>query len=115
MITQLIPIGLILLAALYAGVGLLIRRRRPGLAVKPFAWMMLSIAVWSLGYGLELLAPDLSGKLFWAKVEIFGIASVTVFLFSFSATYTGRNYLLTTRNQVLIWGVPSITMLLASL
>jgi len=113
MIAQLIPTGLILLAALYAGVGLLIRGQRPGLAVTPFAWMMFSIAVWSLGYGLELLAPDLSGKLFWAKVEIFGIASVTVFLLSFSAAYTGRNKLLTIRNQVLIRIIPSITILLA--
>ena len=110
---QLIPISLILLSALYAGVGLLIWGRRPGLAISPFAWMMFSIAVWSLGYGLELLAPGLSGKLFWAKVEMFGIANVAVFLFSFSAAYSGRNNLLTRRNQILFHIVPTITVFLA--
>ena len=35
--------------------------------------MMFSVAIWSLGYGLELLAPDLGGKLIWAKVEFFAI------------------------------------------
>lgn len=44
---------------------------------------------------------------------MFGIANVSVFLFSFSAAYTGRNNLLTTRNQVLIHIIPTITVLLA--
>jgi GAF domain-containing protein/PAS domain-containing protein len=78
----------------------------------PFVWMMVSIAVWSLGYGLELIETDLSGKIFWAQVEIFGIASIAVFLYFFSAAYTGRNKLLSPQNQVLIWIVPSITIFL---
>ena len=110
---QFFPISLFFLSAVYAGVGLLIRGRRPNLAITLFAWMMFSIAVWSFGYGLELLAPGLSEKLFWAKVEIFGIASVSVFLVSFSAAYTGRSNLLTTRNRVLFWVIPSITILAA--
>lgn len=113
MIDHPIPISLILLSVLYAGIGLLMFGRRPGLANRSFAWMMFSITIWSLGYGLELLAPNLSGKLWWAKVEIIGIAGVAVFLFFFSAAYTGRHKLLTTRNQVLIWVIPSITVLFA--
>jgi diguanylate cyclase (GGDEF)-like protein/PAS domain S-box-containing protein len=109
---QFISISLLLLSALYAGMGLLIWGRRPGLAITPFAWMMFSVSVWSLGYGLEFLTPGLSDKVFWSKVEFFGIASVTVFAFYFSATYTGRNNLLTIRNQVLLWIVPSITIIL---
>ena len=110
--TQLIPISLILLSALYAGVGLLIWARRPGLAITPFAWMMFSVAVWSLAYALEILAPSLSGKLLWVKIEFLGIVSVAVFLFSFCAAYTGRNSLLTRRNQTLLWIVPVITIFL---
>lgn len=108
---QLIPISLIVLSAFYAGVGLLIWRRRPGLAVTPFAWVMFSVAVWSLGYGLEFLAPTLSGKILWSKIEFFGIASVAVFLFSFSAAYTGRSKLLSIRNQIFLWVAPSITLI----
>lgn len=110
---QVIPISLILLSALYAGGGLLIRGKHPGLAIKPFAWMMFSIAVWSLGYSLELLSPTLSGKLFWAKVGNIGIASIAVFLLSFSLAYTGRNHLLTVRKRVLIAIIPLISIILA--
>jgi len=110
---QLIPTSLILLSAIYTGVGLLIWRRRPGLAITSFAWLMFSVAVRSLGYGFELLAPSLSEKLFWAKVQFLGIAGIAVFLFSFSVAYTGRNRLLSRRNQVYLWIVPAITIILA--
>ncbi len=110
---QLIPISLILLSALYAGVGLLIWGRRPGLAITPFAWMMFGVAVWSLGYGLEFLAPSLSGKLFWVKIEFIGAFSVAIFLFFFCAAYTGHSNLLTKRNQALLWIIPVITLMLA--
>jgi PAS domain S-box-containing protein len=110
---QLIPISLILLSALYAGVGLLIWGRRPGLAITPFAWMMFGVAVWSLGYGLELLAPSLSGKLFWAKIEFVGAFSVAIFLFFFCAAYTGHSNVLTRRNQILLWIVPVFTLILS--
>ena len=109
---QIIQISLILLSALYTGIGLLILGRRPGLVIAPFAWMMFSIAVWSLGYGLELLAPGLSGKLLWAKIRFFSVSSVAVFLFYFSAAYTGRSNLLSARNQALFWVIPSITNIL---
>lgn len=75
--------------------------------------MLFSIALWSLGYGLELLSPSLSGKLLWAKVQFLGVSGVAVFLFSFSAAYTGRINLLTTRNQTLLWVIPSLTIILA--
>lgn len=110
--TQFIPTSLISLSAIYAGVGILIRGKRPGLAITPFAWMMFSIAIWSLGYGFELMAPDLSGKIFWAKIEILGVSSLPIFLFFFCTVYTGRNYLLNTWNRVLIWIIPVITVIL---
>jgi diguanylate cyclase (GGDEF)-like protein/PAS domain S-box-containing protein len=110
---QLIPISLILLSALYAGVGLLVWGRRPGLAITPFAWTMFSVAVWSLGYGLELMAPSLQGKVFWGKIEYMGAFSVTVFLFFFCAAYTGRSKLLSKRNQILLWVIPVVSLTLA--
>jgi len=109
---QFVPISLILLSAIYAGVALLIRGRRPGLAITPFSWMMFSVAIWSLGYGFEFMAPDLSEKLFWVKIEILGITGVPIFLFLFCTAYSGRNYLLNTRNRVLIWIIPIITIVL---
>jgi diguanylate cyclase (GGDEF)-like protein/PAS domain S-box-containing protein len=110
---QILAISLFVIAALYAGIGLLVWSRRPGLAITPFAWMMFSLAVWSLGYGLELMAPLLSGKITATSVEFFGIASIAVYLFTFSTTYTGRQSLLSPMVRAALWVIPVITIILA--
>jgi diguanylate cyclase (GGDEF)-like protein len=110
---HLIPACLVILAGHYAGAGLFTWRRRPGLAFAPFAWLMVSIAIRSLGDGLEFLAPALSGKLLAAEIELLGIVSIPVFFISFCAAFTGRNYLLTAQKQALLWVIPALTVLLA--
>lgn len=108
-----LPASLILLAGIYAGIGLYVWYRRQGLFTLPFAWILVSSATWALGYGLEFLAPLLSGKLIATWIKLLGIISVPVFLISFCATSTGRNYLLTLKNQVLLWIIPVCTSVLA--
>ncbi len=110
---QTLSLSLFLIAAAYTGMGLLVWSRRPGLAITSFAWTMFSLAVWSMGYGLEFLTPLLSRKMTWASLEFLGIASVAVFIFHFSVTYTGRRSLLTPANRVLLWVIPVITIILA--
>ncbi|GAB4418942.1 MAG: histidine kinase N-terminal 7TM domain-containing protein [Anaerolineales bacterium] len=107
---QIIPISLIVLAAFYAGVGLFVWSRRPGLAVTPFAWMMFSVAVWSMGYGLELLSSSANGSIFWAAIKVFGSVGVPFFFLTFSTAYSGRNRLLTARNYLLLSIVPVVTI-----
>lgn len=109
----LIPASLIVFAGFYAGVGLFVWQQRPGLAFAPFVWMMSSIAVRSLGDGLEFLAPNLGGKILATTLELMGTVSAPVFLLFFCAAFTGRNYLLTIQKQVLAWLIPIGTLLLA--
>ncbi|MDP2975517.1 MAG: histidine kinase N-terminal 7TM domain-containing protein, partial [Anaerolineales bacterium] len=59
-IHYLIPVILLLVAVLYASLGLVAWRRRPALAVTPFAWLMVVMAEWSLTYAMEWLGPDLA-------------------------------------------------------
>lgn len=108
-----IPTSLIGLAGLYAGMGLFVWRRRPGLAFAPFAWMMTGIAIQSLGNGLELLAPSLMGKVLASTIELAGTVSAPIFLLFFCAALTGRNYVLTTSKQALAWVIPLGTLFLA--
>ncbi|MFZ5819644.1 MAG: histidine kinase N-terminal 7TM domain-containing protein [Chloroflexota bacterium] len=112
-LSHIIPACLIILAGHYAGAGLFTWRRRPGLAFAPFAWLMAAIAIRSLGDGLELLAPTLSGKLLAAEIEMLGIVSAPVFFISFCAAFTGQNYLLTAQKQALLWVIPALTVLLS--
>ncbi|MFZ5908951.1 MAG: histidine kinase N-terminal 7TM domain-containing protein [Chloroflexota bacterium] len=110
-ILYIFPASLVILAGYYAAIGLFVWRRRPGLAFAPFAWLMASIAIRSLGDGLELLAPTLSGKLLAAEIEMPGIVSAPVFFISFCAAFTGRNYLLTAQKQAWLWIIPIVTVL----
>jgi len=56
---SLISAILFLIAALYAGLGLIAWRHRPALAVNSFSWLMLGIAIWSLFYAIEWLIVSL--------------------------------------------------------
>jgi len=103
-----------LLAAVpYAWLGLFAWRKRPAVAVTPFAWMMVGLSVWSFAYSAELFLPDLSTALFLTKIEYLGIVSVPVFLLFFALEYTGKSHLLTLRTRLLIWAVPLLALVMA--
>ncbi|RLC59259.1 MAG: PAS domain-containing sensor histidine kinase, partial [Chloroflexota bacterium] len=78
----------------------------------PLALLMLAVAVWSLGYALELGSADLPTQVFWAKVEYLGIVSVPVMWLAFVLQYSGREKWLTRRNRVLLAIIPLVTLLL---
>jgi diguanylate cyclase (GGDEF)-like protein/PAS domain S-box-containing protein len=102
-----------LLAAVpYAWLGLFAWRKRPAVAVAPFAWTMLGLSIWSFTYSLELLLPDLSTILFLTKIEYLGIVSTPVFLLFFVLEYTGKSHLLTLRTRLLIWAFPILVLIL---
>ncbi len=88
-------------------------RRRSAPGATPLALLMLAVAVWSLGYALEVASTDLPAGLFWAKVEYFGIAPLSVTWLAFALQYTHREKWLTRRNLILSTILPIITLLLA--
>ena len=85
----------------YAWLGLFAWRKRPAVAVTPFAWAMLGLSVWSFAYSMELFFPSLPVLLFLTKIEYLGIVSFPVFLLFFALEYTGKSHLLTLRTRLL--------------
>jgi PAS domain S-box-containing protein len=104
---------LVVAAAVSAALALYVWRRRPAPGATPLALLMLAVAVWSLGYAGEVGSSDLSTGLFWAKVEYFGIAPLSVTWLAFALQYTDREKWLTRRNLILSAIVPIITLFLA--
>lgn len=96
----------------YVWLGLYAWRKRPAIAVTPFAWAMVSMSVWAFLYSLEIFFPSLSAKLFITKIEYVGIISVPVFLLFFALEFTGKSHLLTQRTRLLLWGIPVLALLL---
>jgi len=60
-------------------------RRAPG--SKALSVVILGAAVWALGYAFEILAATMTYKLFWEKVEWFGIVAIPLAWFTFVAQY----------------------------
>ena len=53
-----------------------------------FGLFCLSVAIWSLGAGFEMLATSLAQKIFWAKVQYIGIVTLSPVWFIFVCRYT---------------------------
>ncbi len=87
-------------------------RQRHVLATKPFAALMLTGGIWSLGYALELSSADLAAKIFWVKIYYAGIVLVPLAWLTLALQYIGQSQRLTRRNLALLAAVPAITLLL---
>lgn len=105
-------IPLLVAAVVSAGVAVYAWRRRKTRGASAFALLMVSVAEWSFGYGLELAGADLPTKLLWAKLQYAGIIGVTFMWLVFALRYTGRGRWLTLRSIALGAVIPMTTLLL---
>ena len=87
--------------------------RRHTSGAKPAAVLMLALFVWSIGYCLEFMGADLPTKLFWAKIQYFGIVTIPVSLLLFALIFSGRRSWVTTPRLAGLLVIPAITLLLA--
>ena len=88
------------------------RRRMPGAG-----WIAATLtagAIWSLGYGFEIILPVLPGKILAAKFEYLGIATLPVCWVAAVLHYTGKARLLDRRVLAALFTVPAITLVLVS-
>ena len=88
------------------------RRQAPGAA--SVAWLMIAAAIWSGGYGIEVLIEDIDDKLLLVPIEYVGISTVPVFWFITAAHLTGRIRSVTPRLLVLLLVIPAITVALTA-
>jgi PAS domain S-box-containing protein len=86
------------------------RRHAPGTV--PFMLLMLSVALWSFAYALELGSPDLETKVLWAKIKYFGVVIVPAAWLFFVLMYTKRQRWLSLHKIALLAIVPLITLIL---
>jgi PAS domain S-box-containing protein len=86
-------------------------REVPG--AKPAVALMVAIFLWSTGYMLEFMGVELETKLFWAKIQYFGIVSLPIALFLFALAFSGRHEWLTTQKFSALTIIPAITLILA--
>ena len=103
----------LLISALMAAVlARLAWRCRPASGAIPLAFLSLAVCEWSLGYVLGMGSVDLAAKVFWAKVQYFGIVAVPPMWLVFALRYTNRERWLTRRNGVLLAITPLLMLLM---
>ncbi|MHB1457806.1 MAG: histidine kinase N-terminal 7TM domain-containing diguanylate cyclase [Armatimonadota bacterium] len=74
--------------------------------------LMLSIAIYSIGYGFELNSNSLNNKLFWLDVQYLGISFLPAFWNIMAIQYVGREKWLNKYTLFLLFLIPVITLLL---
>ena len=80
--------------------------------VTPAVLLMLSVAVWTLAYALEIGSTDLANKIFWGKVKYLGVTTVPSIWLFLAVKYLGSRQWLTARSIGFLSIEPVITLLL---
>jgi diguanylate cyclase (GGDEF)-like protein len=102
------------LAVLIAcGVAALAWPRRSAPGGTAFVLMMIATAAWELFRVLEAIAVLPEAKIFWARFEYFGIATVPVLWFLFTRQYSRRDRTRPGLGPAWLWIVPALTLVLA--
>ena len=89
------------------------RRRATASGAIALVFLAVAIAVWSFGYALEIAGADLPTKLFWGKIQYFGIVAVPLFWIIFAYSYSTKGTRMTPLAVSLLSIVPLITLLFA--
>jgi diguanylate cyclase (GGDEF)-like protein/PAS domain S-box-containing protein len=112
--TQWIVFAVILLintaAALLIAILLVPRPSAPGVAA--LIAMLLLLAVWSFGYAMITLVPELEAKRFWLKFENIGILTVPVVWFIFTVQYARLDQWLNKFTGGLLFAIPAISLVI---
>lgn len=87
--------------------------RRSTASAVALAVMALTITEWCVGYALEIAGADLATKLFWGKIQYFGIAFAPLMWLIFAIIHSNRDRNLTRRDIALLAAIPVVTVLLA--
>ena len=106
-----IPLALAALIAAVLAIYIWDRRDVPG--AKPAALLMAALFVWSAGHMLEFMGADLETKLFWAKIEFFGMAALPLATFIFALEFSGHTKWLTPQKFWVLAALPTVTLILA--
>jgi PAS domain S-box-containing protein len=84
-------------------------RHRTAPGALPLVGMCFAASQWSLCYAFEIGATTLPVKMFWGKLEYFGIAIVPVAWLAFGLHYTRRAHWLSLRHLSFAAVIPTLT------
>jgi PAS domain S-box-containing protein len=87
-------------------------RRRSARGAITLTYLLLAAALLSLTYMLELVSVDLTGMVFWAKVQWLVFLSLPALWLAFVLIYTGHASLLTWRKLTLALIVPAFALVM---
>lgn len=76
--------------------------------------LMVAIAFWGVGNGMEAAAPDIPSKLFWSKVSYIGVTNAPPLFFIFALEFCLQSRWVTLRNLILLWIIPFATLIFAA-
>jgi diguanylate cyclase (GGDEF)-like protein/PAS domain S-box-containing protein len=76
------------------------------------ALLMAAVAIWALGASIEYASVGIPSKVFWSKIEYFGVVSPVLYLL-LALEFNRLERLLTARNVALLFIIPLITLGLA--
>jgi PAS domain-containing protein len=79
-----------------------------------FAFVMLAVSIWSLGYGAELACLNLEGMMLVTELEYLGIVTIPVLWLILTLLYTGRSKWVSPRYIISLFIIPFITLVLVS-
>jgi PAS domain S-box-containing protein len=109
-----------LLYLINTGIALIIMQaawqRRHTRGARPFFWMVLAVAIWLFTAAMELIVPGISQKIFWSKLQYFGITALPALWFMFALEYSQVGEQPQRIRQpylALLWTIPVITLILA--
>lgn len=84
------------------------RRHMPG--GRPLLWILIALAIWSIGNVLELGNSELPIKLLWVRIEYLGIVTVPLAWLTLAMEYAGLQRWLARRYLTLLAVVPLATL-----
>ena len=81
---------------------------------RAFVFAMLAVFTWSMAYAGELSSLKLEAMQFWLSLEYFGVAPLPVLWLLLALLYSGKEKYVTTRNVILLFVVPAVTIILVA-
>jgi diguanylate cyclase (GGDEF)-like protein/PAS domain S-box-containing protein len=81
-------------------------------SIQSFSTVMFSLAIYIIGYSMELASQDLNSMLFWSKIEYIGILTFPTVFLVFTIQYTGHENRLSPKRIPLLFIIPIIFLIL---
>jgi signal transduction histidine kinase len=77
-----------------------------------YAWLCVSVGIYAIFYGLEILSSTLERAMLWSVMQYFGISFLPALALIFSVQFTGHGHWLKGWRIAVPWVIPAITMVL---